>query len=125
MKNTKYLLSSLFLLIFLIGKSQKCGTPIDSTAFKTFKTTVSKHAFDDNKMNEIVQSLGTKCFSSEQVKSLLGILSFEEDKIKIAKKAFIRVSDPENYSVILSAFSFQTSKEEIRKYVADYLLNKK
>ena len=113
----KLVLNFLFFLVLSFNVNANCTNPIDSIAFKNFKNLVSKHDFDDAKMTEIEQSFGKKCYSSNQVKDLLGILSFEEDKLRMAKKAFAYVSDPVNYLVILSTFNFEASKTEIKQFI--------
>jgi hypothetical protein len=94
-----------------------CKTVVDSTEFVKFKNNISLQDFDDAKITIISNSLETKCFSCEQIKTLLELFSFEEDKISIAKKAYGHVFDPHKFEVIYTVFEFDSSKNEIKQHI--------
>ena len=94
-----------------------CKTAIDSAGFANFKANIAQQDFDDAKITIISNSLKTKCYSCEQVKTLLELFSFEEDKIAIAKKAYGHVVDPKNFEIIYAVFEFESSKKEIKQHI--------
>ncbi|MFT6716471.1 MAG: hypothetical protein ACJA0Q_001112 [Saprospiraceae bacterium] len=116
-----------FVLVFtlgLIGFSthatagiDSCKTVLDSTGFANFIANIAQQDFDDAKITIISNSLETKCFSCDQIKTLLELFSFEEDKISIVKKAYGRVFDPRNFDVIYTVFEFDSSKNEIKQHI--------
>lgn len=89
-----------------------CSSPLSDTQFKTEFKKVTSHDFDEAKKGAI-ESLFGKCLTSAQIKQLLQQLSFEEDKLDLAKKAYSNVSDPANYGIIKSVFDFDDSKKAI------------
>lgn len=115
----KLIINLMFLLALNFTVSANCGIAMDSLAFKSYYNQVSRNNFDDAKLTEMEQALSKKCFSSEQIKQLLKLLAFEEDKLKLARKALAYVTDPENYTTVLSAFDFEASKAEIKKLMTE------
>ncbi|MFT6747546.1 MAG: hypothetical protein ACJAZ2_001899 [Glaciecola sp.] len=94
-----------------------CKVAADSTDFAAFQANIAQQDFDDTKITIISNSLETKCFTCEQVKILLGLFSFEEDKIVIGKKAYGHVFDPVNFKLIYTVFEFESSKNEIKQHI--------
>ena len=89
-----------------------CDSPMNNDAFQVELTQVQKHDFDEAK-KEAISNILNNCLSSSQIKTLLSELSFEEDKLELAKKAFKNVADPENFGSIKEVFDFDDSKNEI------------
>lgn len=103
---------------FALAGETRCSAPMDSTSFATYSNDVAAHDFDDAKIKSIKIELKSKCFSSAQVKLLLELLSFEEDKLAVAKLAYLKVSDPTNFESIFDIFEFDSSKKEIKDFIA-------
>ena len=89
-----------------------CTSPLSAEAFQTEFKKVKSHDFDEAK-KEAIEALFSKCLTSAQIKQLLQELSFEEDKLDLAKKAYKNVSDPSNFGVVKGVFDFDASKKEI------------
>lgn len=108
----KKALTVLWLFAITLSAQAECDSPMDNSNFQIALKNVQGHDFDEAK-KEAISKLFTSCLTSEQIKSLLKELSFEEDKLELAKAAFKNVSDPENFDVIKSVFDFDDSKKEI------------
>lgn len=129
MNNRNYKLTNLpslkFFILFTLlsmtfasfGQNTKCSSAMDSSTFASFKKEITSQEFDDSKISLLEKSWTKNCFSSLQIKEVLTLFSFEEDKISIAKKAFEFVVDPSNFSIIYSAFEFDSSKNEIKEHI--------
>lgn len=89
-----------------------CTSPLTDAAFQTEFKKVKAHDFDEAKKSAI-ESLFSKCLTSAQIKQLLQELSFEEDKLDLAKKAYKNVSDPSNFGIVKDVFDFDDSKKAI------------
>ena len=72
-----------------------CSPQFSENAFKAEVQKIKIHDFDQAK-KEAIELLLTKCLTSMQLKKLLQELSFEEDKLELAKKAYKTISDPSN-----------------------------
>lgn len=89
-----------------------CTSPLSEASFQTEFEKVKSHDFDEAKKTAI-EALFSKCLTSNQIKQLLQELSFEEDKLDLAKKAYKNVSDPSNFGVVKAVFDFDDSKKAI------------
>ena len=114
MKKLLFLLT--LLLVLQVELHAECSSNLSKEAFKTALEEVHKLNFDAAK-KKTIEALFEKCLTSIQVKDLLKELSFEEDKIDLAKKGFNYVSDPKNYGVLKEIFDFEESKDLIDELV--------
>jgi len=102
-----------------------------STLIETNSCTPS---FTDHQFNLIIQSLQTEnieskrlakakrvafnnCLLTKQVRDVVALFNFENNRVEFAKFAYKFVSDKENYALLLDSFKFLTSKQEIREYI--------
>lgn len=99
------------------GNPEDCITPITTTEFQTEVKKIEAHDFDEAKKTATEKLLTSKCFTSAQVKTLLEKLSFEEDKLEIAKKAYSRVTDKGNYGIVKTVFEFDSNKKALDQFM--------
>ena len=76
---------------------------IKAESFSSGKTKICNDVITNNK------------FTSAQVLKLISVLSFEEDRLNAAKKAYPKTIDQANFSVVYEAFSFPASIDELKK----------
>lgn len=84
--------------------------------FKCLKERVNYTYFDSDKVNVIETALYNNYFTSYQVAELMNMLSFEDSKLYIAKKAYDRTINKYEYSVVYDALSFYSSKDDLARY---------
>lgn len=116
----KYLFSILSVCIISIQLNAcplECTTAISNDVFKTELNKITAHDFDEAKKEATEKLLLGKCFTAEQVKKILQQLSFEEDKLELAKKAFPQVIDKQNFGIISGVFEFDSAKQELNKFI--------
>jgi hypothetical protein len=94
-----------------------CTFPASSADISSLKGSIQKQSFSDNKMNVAKTFLKNKCVSVSQVKDIMGLFSFEADKLSFAKLAYDRCADKENYYQVSDAFSFSSSNDELTDYI--------
>lgn len=119
MKNVFSILTAFFLYIQLNACPLNCTTAISNDSFKSELKKITAHDFDEAKKEATEKLLLGKCFTSEQVKKILEQLSFEEDKLELAKKAFPQVVDKQNFGIISTVFEFDSAKQELNKFILD------
>lgn len=95
----------------------ECTTAISNEVFQNELKKINAHDFDEAKKEATKKLLLGKCFTTVQVKEILEALSFEEDKLELAKKAFPQVIDKQNYGAIKSVFEFDSAKEELDLFI--------
>lgn len=97
--------------------SAPCSWPMSSTDFRNLKSSVSSKSFEDSKLTVAKQALGSNCLSSAQIKEMMLVFSYEDSRLDFAKNAYSRCTDPNNYFTINDAFSFESSIEDLNKYI--------
>lgn len=107
-----FFLSFFFIFGIAITLNAGCESPLSEAEFQNELTKIKSFTFDEAKKTAI-ESLFKKCLTSNQIKGLLQELSFEEDKLVLAKKAIKIVSDPNKFGIVKDVFDFEETKKEI------------
>jgi CxxC motif-containing protein len=94
--------------------------PMSPEAFAALLNMLDEASFSDEKYNIVKEAASKNYFTSKQILKILNKFSFEDDKLKTAKLLYPRAVDPENFFVVYDAFTFSSSKEELRKWVEKY-----
>jgi len=81
------------------------------------KEAIGNERFDQAKINLAKQIIESNYLSAYQVKELVGLFSFEDNKLKIAKYAFPRTVNRNAYFILYDAFSFSSTKEALSVYI--------
>ncbi len=98
----------------------KCnGWPMNSSDFAAALKTISNTSFEDSKLTTAKSISSKNCLSTDQVVKICNLFSFEESKLAFAKHAYKRTTDQKNYFKVNDVFSFDSSKEELSKFVGD------
>jgi hypothetical protein len=97
-----------------------CVTPMSSSEFESAKSSIKSKSFEDSKLTMAKQVIKANCLSTAQVKEIMMLFSFEDTKLDLAKYSYDRTTDPNNYYKLNDAFTFETSIEELDKYVESH-----
>lgn len=81
---------------------------IKSAWFGSSKATIAKDAF------------ARSYFSTTQVRQILQLFNSESDKLELAKLAYRNTVDQRSYFQLYDVFSFQSSKDELDRYIKDF-----
>jgi hypothetical protein len=112
----KSLIFSGILLISGNLMAQKpCKVAMSQTIFNQYKSAIESESFSANKMEMAKQA--SKCFTVAQIKTVLDIFSFENDKLDFAKWAYSRCTDKDNYFTVNASLTYSSSKSELTKYI--------
>ncbi len=93
---------------------------MNSRSFEQFKQVLKNESFDDTRLKIAKQTIADNYFSSNQVKDILSLFSFENSKLEIAEYAYKYTTDKNNYFILNDAFSYSGSKEELARYIKAY-----
>lgn len=83
-------------------------------------SSIQKEWFETNKVKSASQVINTSWFTAAQVKQMLQLFNFESNKLDLAKQAYAKTVDQQNYFIINDVFSFNSSKDELMRYTRDY-----
>ena len=96
--------------------STGCAVAVSAADFQSAKSSIQAKPFSDTKMTLAKQIIKNNCFSVAQVKEMMSLFTYEEEKLEIAKLCYLKTVDYTNYYQVNDAFTFSTSTEELAAY---------
>lgn len=91
---------------------------MDNATFQSLINAVKNTPFDDNRIQIMETALINFSVQTNQVKQLLQHITFESNKLKLAKFCYNKTVDRQNYFNIYTVFTFSSSVQELNKYIA-------
>jgi hypothetical protein len=91
---------------------------MDPAQFQLLKSSIQSQWFSSGQMDIFNQALATNYFTSQQVKELVDLFSFDSDQLVVAKRAYTKTVDPQNYFVVNNALQFSSSVNALAVYIA-------
>lgn len=103
------------------GNSGNISYPdvMDNETFQQFMDTMKDSAwFDDKKLAFINRQGRHAMFTSEQISILVKDLSFDKNKLALAKSLFPKCVDKQKYFIVGEALDFESSRRELMDYIS-------
>lgn len=91
--------------------------PMNERSFEQLKQTIRRESFDESKLSIAKTAIKNQVVSTSQVRDLLSLFSFEQNKLDIAKYCYHYTTDFNNYYVVANSFGFSSSKTELMRYI--------
>jgi hypothetical protein len=108
-------------------QDDRCGTqdprggysygPMSDQDFRTLLNHISNLSFDRDKLIQAQQAVRNNIVTSAQVRSLMMEMTFESNKLDLAKFAFPYVYDKGMYFIVNEAFTFSSSRAKLNDYL--------
>ena len=98
-------------------KTENCKSPVPASSINSMKASLEKQTFEDTRMKMAKDIIRRNCYSCEQIKELLGLFTFEKNKLDLAKFAYESCTDKGNYYMMNDAFSFSSSVDELTEFL--------
>jgi hypothetical protein len=93
-----------------------CMSPVD---FAELKNVIANRPFDSSKLQVAKQAIAANLVSSAQLAELMNMLSFESGKLELAEAGYTNVIDKQNFFVVNNAFTFESSIDELQRFIRD------
>lgn len=94
---------------------------MDNNTFGQFLEMLHKNArFDDNRLSMINQQTRTTLFTSQQINTLVKEMSFDKNRLSLAKSLYSKCVDKNKYFLVYDAFDFESSKRELMDFVSRF-----
>ncbi|HRE41321.1 MAG TPA: DUF4476 domain-containing protein [Ignavibacteria bacterium] len=90
---------------------------ISDFEFNKLTTFISKRPFSDSRISIMKEAIDYNYFKVTQIKDLFSYLSFESDKIEIAKYAYKKIIDKQNFYYLYDLLTFESSVNELMEFV--------
>jgi hypothetical protein len=87
--------------------------PMNPAAFSQAIMQVQQQSFESTRLTVAKQIVGSNFFTADQVRQLMTQMNFESSRLELARFAYNRVLDPQNYFVVNNAFNFSSSVDEL------------
>lgn len=91
---------------------------MEAVAFQSLKQTIDNQWFSSGKQDVFKQALAGNYFTSQQVSELVNLYSFDSDKLVVAKMAYTKTIDPQNYFMVSNQLGFSSSVNDLTAYMA-------
>jgi len=93
------------------------ATGMNEAEFDRMLQSISREWLESNKIKSVTQVTKTNRFTTDQVKELMRLFTFENYRLEVAKLAYVNTVDKWNYSEVNTLFSYQASKTELDRYI--------
>ncbi|RYY38784.1 MAG: DUF4476 domain-containing protein [Chitinophagaceae bacterium] len=90
---------------------------MNANSFTALLQQLRNENFDNTKMTIARDALSSNRVSVAQVKQLMQQFTFDSDRLELAKAAYPRCTDKNNYFQLSDAFEFSSSKESLSTWV--------
>lgn len=95
-----------------------CAAPtLGPRAFEARTRAIAAESFESTRMTRARHFISHNCLSAAQTRDLLMIFSFESSRLELAKLAYLRSCDRQNYGLVFDAFQFESSARELDAYI--------
>lgn len=92
---------------------------ISEEGIKALKNTIEKQSFSKDQLKIAKSALAKNNVLAKDVKDIMKILGFENDRLDFAKYAYDHTCDQENYYIVNDAFDFSSSVGKLADYIND------
>jgi hypothetical protein len=92
---------------------------MSESAFNQAKESLKREWFENTRLSTAKQIIDRNYFTSRQVKELVLLFTFENNRLDIAKYAYSKTVDKGNYFIMNDAFSMNRNKEELNNFIRE------
>lgn len=93
---------------------------VSEQSFSSIVQTLRREYSENSRLVLAKQIIDRNYFSTEQVKYMLQLFSFENNKLDLAKYAYRNTTDQRNYFAVYDVLSYSNSKEQLADYIRRY-----
>ncbi len=85
--------------------------------FVALKDAVARASFDSDKLLIANQYIKSNSISASEVASVMGLLTYESNKLEFAKNAYSACYDKQNYFLVNQAFTYSSSIRQLNAFI--------
>jgi hypothetical protein len=87
--------------------------------FHDLKEQLRKEWFENNRLTSVKYIVEKSFFTTEQVKEIMLLFTFESNRLEVAKAAYCKTVDQRNYFQLFDLLSFKSSKDELARFLRE------
>ncbi len=85
--------------------------------FARISAALQREWWDDSRQRLLADVARDRLFSTRQVRQIMDLFAFGDEKVKAAAALYSRVVDPQDFYTVYDALTFRSEKEELRRRV--------
>lgn len=93
------------------------GRAMSNSEFNRVLQSIDREWLEGNKLKSATQVVKTNQMTSAQVKQMVQLFGFENNKLELAKSAYANTIDKRNYDVVLDVFTYSSSRTELERFI--------
>jgi hypothetical protein len=74
-------------------------------------------SFDDDQVELVKLLAKDRCFNVDQLKTISGEFSFDDEKMEVFKFCYSKCPDKQNYYQLVDKLSFNSNKDELKRFI--------
>lgn len=95
------------------------GNVMTGREFSDVKDQLRREWFEANRLVSAKVIIDKSNFTAQQVKDLMLIFTFENNRLEVAKYAYRKTVDKQNYYLVNDAFTFNSSKDDLARFIRE------
>lgn len=95
------------------------GNVMNSREFEQTKAEIRKEWQESSRMLSVKTIIDKNNFTSTQVKEMVQLFTFENNRLDVAKYAYRKTVDKNNYYQVSDLFTFGSSKDELARFIRE------
>jgi len=99
------------------ASSAAYSSAISNSEFSRVLWAISKESSETNRMKSAGQIIHANYLTVDQVKQLMQLFGSDENKLDIAKLAYNKTVDSDNYYTLTNVFKFENSRDELARSI--------
>lgn len=101
------------------GWNNGYGNVMNVREFESIKESLRKEWFEKNRLTSTKFIIDKNDFTAMQVRELMLLFTFENNKLEIAKYAYRKAVDKNNFYLVSDALNFSSSKDELARFIRE------
>lgn len=93
---------------------------MNDAVYKKKLNEVKAKSFDDDRLEHIRNAFEYESFNTGQVVGLMKVFTFDDKRLEVAKFAYPKTIDKEEFYKTYDQFSFSSSKTSLKEWIANY-----
>jgi hypothetical protein len=95
------------------------GNVMSNREFEIVKEQIRKEWFENNRLVSAKTIVDKSNFTAQQIKELVQLFTFDNNKLELAKYAYRKTVDKHNYYLVSDMLTFNSSKDELARFIRE------
>jgi len=96
------------------------GRTLSDVEYNQLLHNINRESSESNMMKSATLIVNTNYLTSEQVREMLHLFRYENNKLSLAELAYDKTVDKRNYFIVNDEFSYSSSKDELARFIRNH-----